>query len=231
MRIRCIIPLWKRPQVTLMCLKEMKRVCQESKHEIEVTCVISETEWIEVCTSLGFEYFEYKNDTLGEKLNAGIKHVLKHDWDYLMVMNSDSMVTVDLIDNVYEYNKPFFGINRLHFVNYYTGEVKEYCYDFFTILGVAKMVSREAIEKCPSPYREANKGMDDSFLDSMLFHGYTPYVVHYDGIHAIDIKSEVNIWGWDHFQKKEVFQKAKSLDVSYLTFFENLCVQDHLVKE
>lgn len=230
MKLRCIIPIWKRPEVTLMCLKEMKRLQSQSKHEIAVTCIISEPEWIDVCNKLGFDYFPYKNDPLGEKLNAGIQSVMDEEFDYLMVMNSDSMVSVKLIDDVYDYTKPYFGINRIHFANYYTGEVKEFEYEFFTVLGVAKMIRKDVIEQAGVIYDSfRNKGLDDSTIDNLSRIGVYPHAVKYEGALAVDIKSDVNIWSWEHFEQKEEFKKAKSLRVEDLTFFENLCVQEVLV--
>jgi hypothetical protein len=188
----------------------LKKLITESKHDINVLCVISEQEYIPVCAEFGFHWVFALNDPLGEKINAGILKALTFEFDYLMMMNSDSVIRVDLIDRWYDefFNKKeeFFGVNKVTYLDSETGDARDYVYDF-SILGVAKCIRRDVVERAfkergilYQPQR--NKGLDDSVYDTLMKIGVYPKRVNYQGQLVYDIKSEVNIWPWKHFENK-----------------------------
>lgn len=207
MRIRILIPLWKRPEVTKLCFDGVKTLQQKSKHDIDVSCVLSEPEFIPLCESYGFNWIFENNDPLGNKINTGIKSTLKFKYDYLMMMNSDDVVKAELIDQYYEQFieslNPYFGIGKVTYVNFYTHEAKEITYNL-TILGIAKMIHRSVVEKARGVlYRpELNKCLDNTMMDVMIGMGVSPTFVDYEGMLAMDFKSEVNIWPWEQFANK-----------------------------
>lgn len=179
----------------------------ESKHEIEVSCVLSEEEFIPLCEEYGFHWVYEDNSPLGNKINAGIRSTLKFKYDYLMMMNSDDVVKAELLDKYYEpffeSLNPFFGVSKVTFVNFETHEAKEYKYDF-SVLGIAKMVHRSVVDKFNGHLYVAqlNKGLDDHMMDRMIAAHISPTFVDYEGMLAMDFKSEVNIWPWEHFKNK-----------------------------
>lgn len=207
MKIRVLIPLWKRFEVTIFCFDKLIKLIAESKHELSVTCVISEVEYIKVCEEYGFEWVFADNDPLGRKINIGIQKALDHPFDYLMMMNSDDVIHVKLLDEVYEpfFDKPLFGINRVTYVNFYTKEARDFTYGF-TCLGIAKMIRRDVLVRAmKSPgfvYRpDLNKCMDDTMMDNIIkTQNIFPVLVKYEGQLAWDFKSETNIWPWDYFK-------------------------------
>lgn len=207
MRIRILIPLWKRPEVTLFCFEHLKKLQAQSKHHIDVLCVISEPEYIKICNSFGFNWVFAENNPLGKKINTGVKHSLKFSYDYLMIMNSDDVIKAELIDSYYKpfFDKlcPFFGIDKVTYVNFKTKEAREFSYEF-SVLGIGKCIYRDIVKKLNGELyvNERNRGLDDSMMDRMIHSGYWPEIVKYEGQLAMDFKSEVNIWPWEQFKDK-----------------------------
>lgn len=208
MKIQVVIPLWKRPEVTKFCFDELLKMIAASKHEIRVLCVISESEYIKVCDSYGFNWIYADNNPLGDKINKGIRRALEFKgWDYLMMMNSDDVIKVKLIDDYYqlffEKHEKFFGINTVTYVNFYTGEAREINYGY-SILGIGKCVRRDVVEQMKGNLYPAdlNKCLDDNMLDRMIQVKAFPKTVAYTGQLAMDFKSETNIWKWEHFKDK-----------------------------
>jgi len=208
LKIKIVIPLWKRPEVTKFCFDELKKLIAESKHELRVLCVISESEYIQFCDDYGFNWIYADNNPLGDKINKGIKRALEFkDWEYLMMMNSDSVIKTKLIDEIYqpffESKEKFFGVSRVTFVNFHTKEAREFDYDY-SVLGVGKCIRRDVVEQLGgSLYRkELNKCLDDTMMDNLAHIKVYPRMVRYEGMLAMDFKSEVNIWPWDKFKDK-----------------------------
>jgi hypothetical protein len=212
MTIQVVIPIWKRPEVTKLCFDYLQSmITMLPQHKFKVLCVISEPEYVEVCDAYGFEVVAFKNDPLGEKINSGIKHALEGHWDYLMTMNSDSVVNPKLFFDYYDelFGKvDFFGVSRVTYVNYYTDEAVDFEYHF-SLLGVARCMSRALVERffaelgCVyEPFR--NKGLDDSVLSNSRKLNVKPTFVNYAGQLVYDIKSDVNIHPWEKFADKGV---------------------------
>lgn len=213
MRIQIVIPLWKRPEVTKFCFEELKKLITESKHEIRVLCVLSEGGYIPICNSYGFSWTYADNKPLGGKINKGIRRALEAKWDYLMMMNSDDVIKTKLIDVYYqpffESKEKFFGINTVTYVKFGTNEAREVNYGY-SILGIGKCIRRDVVEEMNGNLypRDLNKCLDDNMFDRMIQIKAFPKTVAYEGQLAMDFKSEVNIWPWEHF-------KAKGREVCY----------------
>lgn len=199
--------MWKRPNVTQYCFDQLLKLIARSKHEISVLCVISESEYIKVCDDYGFNWIYADNNPLGEKINKGIRRALEFKWDYLMMMNSDNVIKVELIDEVYqpffESSEKFFGLNKVTYVKFGTNEAREVDYGY-SILGIGKCIRRDVVEELRGNLYPAhlNKCLDDNMLDNMSRFKVLPRHVHYEGQLAMDFKSEVNIWPWEKFENK-----------------------------
>ena len=177
------------------------------KHQIDVLCVISEDEYKVVCADYGFDWVMTQNTPVGRKINYGMSQSLKYEYDYLMVMNSDSVIDSKLLDEVYqpffESLNPFFGISKITYVNFDTKEARDFSYEF-SVLGVGKCIHRSVVEKCPKPYPERNRGLDDGMMDTLIKLGYWPTIAKYDGQMAWDFKGNVNIHPWEEYANKGV---------------------------
>lgn len=208
MKIQVVIPLWKRPEVTKFCFDELKKLIAETKHELRVLCVISESEYIKVCDSYGFNWIYADNNPLGAKINKGLKRALEFkDWEYLMMMNSDDVIKAELIDKYYQpffdSKEKFFGISSVTYVNFYTNEARQFDYEY-SVLGIGKCIRRDVVEELNGAlYRpELNKCLDDTMMDNLMRIKVYPRMVRYEGMLAMDFKSEVNIWPWEKFKDK-----------------------------
>lgn len=211
MKIQIVIPLWKRPEVTKFCFDELKKLLAESKHQLNVFCVISEPEYIDICESYGFNWVAAPNNPVGSKINKGIKRALQlFEFDYLMMMNSDSVIKSELIDKVYQpffdNNEKFFGINKVTYVNFYTKEAREINYEY-SVLGIGKCIRRDVVElafnQVGELYRtELSKSLDDTMMDNLMKIKVFPRMVRYEGMLAMDFKSEVNIHPWEKFKNR-----------------------------
>lgn len=208
MKIQVVIPLWKRPEVTKFCFDELKKLIAETKHELRVLCVISESEYIPVCDSYGFNWVYADNNPLGKKINKGIKRALESkDWEYLMMMNSDDVIKAELIDKYYdpffEKKEKFFGISRVTYVKFGTTEARDFDYDY-SVLGIGKCIRRDVVEEMDGGLYEPsiNKCLDDTMMSRLIKKKVFPRMVRYEGMLAMDFKSETNIWPWEHFKNK-----------------------------
>lgn len=207
MKIQVVIPLWKRPEVTKFCFDHLKKMIAETKHELRVLCVISESEYIKTCDDYGFNWIYADNNPLGTKINKGIRRALEFKWDYLMMMNSDDVIKAELLDKWYEpffeKQEKFFGISTVTYVNFYTGEAVEFDYEY-TVLGIGKCIRRDVVEQFNGDlYPEnLNRCLDDNMLDNLIHARVFPRMVKYKGQLAMDFKSEVNIHPWEKFKDK-----------------------------
>lgn len=193
--------------MTKFCFDKLLQLIGETKHELRVLCVISESEYIPICDEFGFSWTYTNNNPLGAKINKGIARALEFEWDYLMMMNSDDVIKAELLDKWYdpffEKQEKFFGINRVTYVNFRTNEAREFKYDY-SILGIGKCIRRDVVEQLKGNlYRtDLNKCLDDTMMDNLLKIKVFPRMIQYEGQLAMDFKSEVNIWPWEHFKQR-----------------------------
>jgi glycosyltransferase involved in cell wall biosynthesis len=217
MKISIVIPCWHRPEITTFCFKELKRLIEEvQEHTFNVLCVISEDEFVPICESFGFKWLMFPNDPLGKKINAGCLMALTEEPDYLMTMNSDSVVKKELFDYYrpyFEKKEQYFGVDRVTFVDSVSGEGKDYTYDF-TILGVAKCMRADIVAECFKALgclypNNQNRGLDNKMMDNLIKIKVTPKMVPYEGQLVFDVKSEVNIWPYEHFKNRGTVVKPE----------------------
>ncbi len=210
MKIAVVIPLWKRKEITEFCFKHLLSLIEGvDEHEFEVVCVVSEDYWPSICEKYGFEWLYCPNDPLGRKINAGVLYALTLEPDYVMMMNSDSVIRKELFDHYrpfFEKREKYFGVDRVTFLDSKTNRGKDYTYEF-TILGVGKMMRADVIRSHFNSGKnlypnERNRGLDNAMMDNMIQAKIWPVMVSYPGQLVFDVKSEVNIWPWDHFENR-----------------------------
>ena len=151
----------------------------------------------------GYIIYEYKNEPLGEKKNAGIKEALKLDFDYLVEINSDDVVKDSLL---YLYKKdmekglPFLGVINFAFLNSKNGECKHM--NGRTLYGIGRAYRKDILfEMWPN---ELNRGMDNWSEFNLQQKGILPKTYRTESPLGIDIKSDNNIWKWDEVKGEEI---------------------------
>ena len=103
------IAIWKRPLITKACFDGLMR--HKRKHNIDVFCVVSEKWAIDLCEAYGFKYCVTENKPIGQKMNKGLEKVLEYNFDYLLQMNSDTLLAEEFFD-VYDWDKDYMGSCR-----------------------------------------------------------------------------------------------------------------------
>lgn len=250
MKIKLLIALWRRPEITRICFDGIKRLQQFI--DIEPICIYSEDDMKVLCDEYKFEAHYHENLPLGKKLNYGLNIALQSEWDYLMQIGSDDLLS----EKIFEYYKPFieksvkaFGIKSVHFYN--TIVKKSYHVVNSYPFGVGRMVHRSVFEddllmakfrynksvvgekvvarkgdviEIPLYIAERkinhgeiiglkrerfkmwpdaiSKGLDFNSEFNLNRRGVEVKIVEIGSdVLALDIKSEVNIWGTDQFDE------------------------------
>lgn len=118
MKIKLLIALWRRPEITRICFDGVRRL--QKFIDIDPICIYSEHDSKALCDEYGFESYYHDNLPLGKKLNFGLSMALQSEWDYLMQIGSDDILN----EKIFDYYKPFiendvkaFGIKSVHFYN------------------------------------------------------------------------------------------------------------------
>ena len=158
MKILILIPVYKRPEVFRLCLKNLKWFIDSVKTwRIEVVCLLSpddkDLKKNETLVEIyGFNRIYYKNLPVSDKLNAGIQYAWDHfEFDYLMNFGSDDLIHPHievLYDPYLKQNCKLFGINTLYFIE--LSSKKTIFFDTYAThgsIGAGRMIHRSIIEQ------------------------------------------------------------------------------------
>lgn len=255
-KILVFVPIWKRPEITEICLKGIKRLSKYKPHKykIKAVAVVSEHWAKKMCTQYDVKWVYADNEPLGAKLNAGLDYCMGFPFDYLMTLGSDDLIDDKLLDLYEPYFKQgleLFGTDKICFVQGKKAKIVSYS---LTIAGAGRMIKREALERiCMNNVKvEYLCGLGDENNSYMA--GDTQWIKKYIAVRLerkkivriltptmtnlwqderqnalshnsnmklitggasnkcmdisepliVDIKSEVNIWGYDYIEGKDI---------------------------
>jgi hypothetical protein len=210
MKLLIYTQLWKRPELTEICIQSWKKL----KGDITIFAVISEEEMIPICEKYGVKWAMTENLPLGKKHNHGLKEALKLDWDYCMNVGSDDIVSQKLLD-LYRPNfkagDHFFGLRDMYF--YSKGNLIYFYYkEKYSAFGAGRVVSRKLIETVGDFYEpELNKGLDRSSEKIAARFGFECKTLTMSEPFLVDVKTDVNIWDFKHYQDKSIKKDAEVL--------------------
>lgn len=206
MKLIFFIPVWKRPEITEICFMGINRLRESGIHEIEAFAVISEEEMKPLCDRYGIEYCFYKNLPLGEKKNFGVSQLLKKDFDYMVEIGSDDVLKTEFL-NLYSWDLPVMKLSDFIILDSETlecrrlsGRIPKY--------GTGRAFSKEVLTNVKLWPDKSNRGLDSSSMMAIAISGYTQKWFKSEEPLSIDIKSEVNIWGFQKTGKKYPLEKA-----------------------
>ena len=196
-KILILLPIWQREKITKICFDNLKEL--QKKYNIDVLCIVSET-WAKM---LAFEY-EFKfisapNECLGTKMNIGVKEALKYDFDYLMNLGSDDIITDSLFKCYEPYfadNLAMFGSTRATFIDSQSKEVKTF--DYKILIGAGRCIRKDVLIDCVENngevemYDKIQIGLDHNSMKKFKRYSHTEIKNPFNSI--FDIKSDVNIW-------------------------------------
>lgn len=200
-KILIYLAVWKRPLITELCFRGIKRLQSHPDFNIEALAVISEDEMIPLCEKYGIHWVMYKNDPLGEKKNFGLQKAKEFDFDYLMEIGSDDLVLNELLDDYKNHiGKDFFGISDAAYINSETTECRRLISK--STYGAGRMISRKALEKSGWVLWQdrLNRGLDNNSVFALQRKGINYVRVKpLDFPCVIDVKSNENIWKFNYF--------------------------------
>jgi len=195
--ILILLPIWKRENITKICFDNLKEL--QNDFNIEVLCIVSE-QWSKLMAfEYGFKYVEASNECLGNKMNIGVRASLKYDYDYLMNLGSDDIITKELFDlyePLFKEDYPFFGSTKLTFINSKSKEVK--VSDYGILIGAGRCIKKDVlidVLEYGEMYDSIQKGLD---LNSMSKFNCKMKELKNDYNTIYDIKSDVNIWKYSN---------------------------------
>lgn len=220
-------PVWGRHEILKRWAEGVNRIKNYWPDIIEIIplCIVSNQEDKEIVQSFGFGWCEAENLPLGRKHNAGLDFLRKLDFDYILQLGSDDVISNEylhyilplMIDEV-----DMFGVGSLYFAE---PKTKKACrFDLSThantVIGAGRCISHRAIETLD--YKlwpdEVNKGLDMTSQANLQAIDVIPYLIQTSDICVLDIKSDTNIWSYDTFGNNfpkvdysEVSEKFKEL--------------------
>lgn len=202
------LALWKRPQITELCFKGINRLRQHPDFEIQVLAVASEPEMLTLCEKYNVLVVTHSNEPLGKKKNFGLQAARGLQFDYMMEIGSDTLVLNELLDE-YKNNliglHHFFGIGDCAFICSETQACRRV--GGASTYGGGRMISRAALEAMDFKiWPDAlNRGLDNASVFKLAREGGFWYRQLKPGAVPLvfDIKSEENIWKFNHLHGVE----------------------------
>jgi len=170
-----------------------------------------------------YDYLIYPNDPLGRKKNAGMRHAMQWDWDYLIELGSDDIIT-DMIWLYYV--KPFaeqwpiFGINNIYYYHpkqnkavFMSGYAQDHDGEPMPF-GALRCIRRDVVEQCMPLWRDTwNWSMDGASYYKIKEAGYVANIVQIsDDPVLLDIKTTTNLTNWYEIEA----MKHKTVDVEWV---------------
>jgi len=146
MKIHLLSCIWKRPQVTELFLAGIRRL--QNDFDVSGTIVVSTDEDMALVTSLlpsNFEVISYPNNPLSNKFNQGLFHAMKSEWDGLLIMGSDNLLSNEGLGLLIDSNKPYVGFGDIHFFSTETREWRLFTHDSTRLIGAGRLIKREVL--------------------------------------------------------------------------------------
>lgn len=218
MKIKALVPMWRRPEVVKMFLYYFKRNAP-SYAELDMTPILSDEDpHFNTLRELvkDYDYLVYPNNPLGTKKNAGLAYALEDKWDYLMDLGSDDIFAPILWD-IY---RPYFGNEMFGLCNLYIYDIINSRAIFLRkyanakqseTFGACRMIRRDVCERVKL-WNEFNSGLDGVSRQNMLSAGVKETVIDTDrACVVVDLKTNTNIHTF-----MEIEGRGEEVDVDWL---------------
>jgi len=201
MKYLFFIAVYKRLEITRKCFENLKAL--SSKFDINVFCVCSSVDEAELCNEFGWDWTIAENFPLGAKFNSGLKEAMNFDFDRLIQIGSDDIITEDLLIKYREVDAPYFGIRRAFITNGESAKIWD-VYETNKIhspIGAGRVFTRETLlevlKKGDLWPNEIRRGLDGASDTQMMIRGFRCKLIDFEGIGIISLKSDVNIWKFE----------------------------------
>lgn len=224
-KILVYLAVWKRPEITEICFRGIKRMQEHPDFSIQALAVISEESMIPLCEKYGIAWTMYKNEPLGAKKNAGLQKAKEFDFEYLMEIGSDDLILNELLDQykpLIDEMEDFFGIRDAAYINTEGGECRRLISK--STYGAGRMISRNALKRMQ--WRiwadKLSKGLDNNSVFNFNRAGFVyKQVQPIEFPCVVDLKSRENIWKFNYFlgveyDVKEILKRISSEEVEMI---------------
>lgn len=118
MRFLIHVPVYKRYKTLELFHQNIVEL--RNSHDIEVVAVGSCKGDMDVCTRYGYHYVHYSNDILGDKFQAGIEYAKNLEFDAMVMLGSDDILSsscLDLYIEAIQSGYDFIGFLDCYFVD------------------------------------------------------------------------------------------------------------------
>lgn len=199
MEIHVLTAIWKRPEITDIFFKGIKRL------GLNCTAVISED------IDLPCQTVFAENQPLGNKWNRGLERAMENEFDYLLILGSDDLISNCLLDKYKGYN----GVDMIGVKDFYMYDIQQKRVKYFAgynvkynrniSIGAGRLIRRDIIERLGRLWHPRQvKGLDSHCSKVLRVKGYQEIVIPMGDSVVVDIKSGMNMNGFDDITGEEV---------------------------
>lgn len=213
MKLMVLVCVHGRRNVTRIFYAGMNRLHRELSQlgvEMSMTVVFSDHEDYVFATQtmhpeVPINYVKARNNPVSEKHNTGFVSAMKHEWDALMIMGSDDLISTAGVNKLCQniQSLDYCGYESVYFHNSYSKEFREFRYKGNRLVGCGRMLSRKACESLTygNSYRlwdrHLDRGLDKNSSAILLRKGFKQNVIDFPTC-MLDIKSSHNITNYQN---------------------------------
>lgn len=200
------IALYKRREITRICFEAIKAL----KTKVDVFCVCSCDEDVDLCQEYGFDYCVTENRPLGRKMNFGLKFLRNKRFEYMMQLGSDDIITDDIFElyrECFERKELYFGIKDYYMADMERELCKYWVNDVNHPIGAGRVIHRDVLREMNYQLwpEQINKGLDTHSDINLKKHGFNCKIIDTKKFpYVIDLKSDENIHSYDSIQGEDV---------------------------
>lgn len=231
-KLKIFLAVWKRPEITELCFMGIQRIKNHPAYDISAFAIISEPEMIPLCEQYNIDWVITDNLPLGKKKNYGLKQLSNYDFDFLMEIGSDDLITNNLLDQYLPYfeNHQFFGISDVIYIESENGECRRLIAGK-TTYGAGRIISKKLLESMNYNLwrNDLNRGLDNNSILNIE----TKTGVKFNKVPAsdepgiIDVKSNENIWKFNYFlgipyDINKVYDNLSNQEIEQLISLQNV---------
>lgn len=209
-----------RPRISQLYWYGIERL--KKNFEVEVCAVVSDIENKVLAKIFDCEHvIEIENKPHGRKMNRAIDSIIGLDFDYVMQLGSDNLISNKGMETNLKYmdKYKFFGHTNLIMVDSKTKDCKVKKYG--NVFGAGRCIAKDVIKKAmPLWLNDRERGMDvnsEQTIDEKC--GLMPMPINDSEV--IDVKSEENIWKYwqldgEKYRLDDLTGKISNKEYQYL---------------
>jgi len=210
-KIVVFTPVWGRHEVLDIWQKGVERIKAFWPEQIKIIpfCMVSNDEDEAKIEEYGYEYVRCENKPLGNKHNIGLEALRDIDFDYILQLGSDDLITNEYLEYALaamQSKIDVFGVDRLYFTEIGTEDACKFVLTTHknVLIGAGRFISHKVIKLLDYEMwpHDINRGLDMTSQANISTFGIFPVVISTADICVLDVKSNTNIWGYATFHDR-----------------------------